>query len=665
MKTLSNKIITSVLIANMLLPNAAVASMHEPTSSDNLEQIVAMSQQQHAGLPTPYADISNPNVLLTTRDISENNGGILIDTRLPKEEWLSDIIVVRQNGHVGDFELAKHKEDMTSLFNNYPGWGAMSDDGVKLRQASLQLGSAIKKSLKDDTDMSADTIKNYNGQIVNAMVSKSPITAKWTGEQIAQMPTKDGNIVNINEDESITLDELRDFTAPEHYEGVARYLREGWLIHELGHSDPHQDAIQDSLVFSTIDGASPYKAMSMGLINQEIHSDAQMLLAVQSAMLKNGESAALIDAYFDTIVRMRESNIAKNNRREINSTSQELPIKADVSTHNITLEDPSIRGSDVALLARANHDTTLGLYAIKSVLDANSEQVKNWDSAMQEAFMEAFTHAVEHSEPIQSIINSDSDLTFFSKMDNAEFTATALDLSKSIAAMLNLNAPSDITLTDPLKNDVDIHVKHGFKEVENRSLFHPRAPVKDVLVFDGEGGPIKTAMITPTSATRTHERLLIPLSNNDVSTEEATRMRNQLKDELRGHGISLMHIATPMESERGDTPSSSLLMITLTSPEKASTSMSIISDWLNDMSASPSPAYEGGHFALNKSTARLFDHTYLASRDYEGVDPDSYAKDVLLQSFNDTMTLFDTPPPHSAPQDAPSVDMAAQHKISR
>ena len=122
MNTISNKIITSALIASMLLPNAAVASMHEPTTPDNLEQVVAISQTLEEGIPTPYADISNPSVLLTTTDIQENNGGVLIDTRMPKEEWLEGVIVVHQDGYVGNIKTDDYKDDIPSLFSNYPGW---------------------------------------------------------------------------------------------------------------------------------------------------------------------------------------------------------------------------------------------------------------------------------------------------------------------------------------------------------------------------------------------------------------------------------------------------------------------------------------------------------------------------------------------------------------
>ncbi len=122
-------------------------------------------------------------------------------------------------------------------------------------------------------------------------------------------------------------------------------------------------------------------------------------------------------------------------------------------------------------------------------------------------------------------------------------------------------------------------------------------------------------------------------------------------------------MSTPMESEHD--PSSSLLLITLRTPEKASVAMTVVSEWLNDMSTSPSPAYEGGHFALNKRTASVFDHTYLATLDYEGIDADSYAKEVLLQSFGDSMTLFDAPSPHEASQNTPELDAALQHKLSR
>lgn len=663
MKTLSNKIITSALIASMLLPNAAVASMHEPTTMDNLDEIVTMAQSHSEGVPTPYADISNPGKKLTTADIEKNNGGVFIDSRLPKNEWLSNVIVVHQNEHIGNLDVTSYKENIPSLFSDYPGWDVMSNDKVTLGKASLQLSSMLKKSLDNDIDMSADTMKNHKSQIVNAMVSKSRITAKWTAEQISQMPTKDGNVVNINEDKSITVNELLNFTSPEHYEGVARYLRAGWLIHEIGHSDPHQDDIHNGLVHSTIDGTSSYQAMSMGLINQEVHSDAQMLLAVQTTMLKNNEPSTLIDAYFDTIVRMRESNIAKYNLDQIKSTSYALPIEVDISTHDITLEDPSMRGADAALLTRPNHDTTLGLYAIKSLLDANPEQAKKWDDAMRDNVMSAFVHALDDSDVVQDIIKSERELTFFSKMNNAEFTATALAISKSMAATLHLNAPSDISLTAPLKNDVEMHLKNGFKEVEGSSLFHPRAPVKNALVFDGGEGPIKTAMITPTSATRKHERLLIPLSNNDATLEEATRVRSALDTKLKENGITAIHMSTPMESEHD--PSSSLLLITLRTPEKASVAMTVVSEWLNDMSTSPSPAYEGGHFALNKRTASVFDHTYLATLDYEGIDADSYAKEVLLQSFGDSMTLFDAPSPHEASQNTPELDAALQHKLSR
>ena len=245
MKTLSNKIITSALIASMLLPNAAVASMHEPTTMDNLDEIVTMAQSHSEGVPTLTLTLAT-QVKLTTADIEKNNGGVFIDTRLPKNEWLSNVIIVHQNEHIGNLDVTRYKENTPSLFSDYPGWDVMSNDKVTLGKAFAAKLYA-KKSLDNDIDMSADTMKNHKSQIVNAMVSKSRITAKWTAEQISQMPTKDGNVVNINEDKSITVNELLNFTSPEHYEGVARYLRAGWLIHEIGHSDPHQDDIHDGL----------------------------------------------------------------------------------------------------------------------------------------------------------------------------------------------------------------------------------------------------------------------------------------------------------------------------------------------------------------------------------------------------------------------------------
>ena len=152
MNTISNKIITSALIASMLLPNAAVASMHEPTTPDNLEQVVAISQTLEEGIPTPYADISNPSVLLTTTDIQENNGGVLVDTRIPKEEWLESVIVVHQDGYVGNIKTDDYKDD-TLLFSNYPGWNDIHHDKATLDRATLELGGMTDHSVHEGKDM--------------------------------------------------------------------------------------------------------------------------------------------------------------------------------------------------------------------------------------------------------------------------------------------------------------------------------------------------------------------------------------------------------------------------------------------------------------------------------------------------------------------------------
>ena len=120
-----------------------------------------------------------------------------------------------------------------------------------------------------------------------------------------------------------------------------------------------------------------------------------------------------------------------------------------------------MRGADAALLTRPNHDTTQGC-AIKSLLDANPEQAK-MDDAMRHCYV--CCTCVRRLDVVQDIIKSERELTFFSKMDNVEFTATALAISKSMAATLHLNAPSDISLT-ALKNDVEMHLKNGFKEAE-------------------------------------------------------------------------------------------------------------------------------------------------------------------------------------------------------
>lgn len=72
----------------MLLPNAAVASMHEPTTMDNLDEIVTMAQSHSEGVPTPYADISNPG-----KRLDAGSGAPLFLINEAKElrnEWLDE-----------------------------------------------------------------------------------------------------------------------------------------------------------------------------------------------------------------------------------------------------------------------------------------------------------------------------------------------------------------------------------------------------------------------------------------------------------------------------------------------------------------------------------------------------------------------------------------------
>ena len=666
MTTLRNKIITSTLIASMLLPNAAVASMHEPTTPDNLDQVVAMSQKKEIGVPTPYADISNPNVLLTTKDINHRNGGIFIDSRLPKEEWLTDLVVVHKNGHVGNVDASAYKADMKALFSNYPGWTSMSDNPVTLERATVELGAMMQKSITDNNDMTSLTLKDHDSQVARAMSSESALFALQIEMQIALMATKDANVININEPLSMMRQELYDFADPAHYEGISRYLRAGWLVHEIGHSHHHQDLLQDELVHAGSRDLSVYLKLSENLTKSETHSDAQMLLAVQTAMLANNESTELRDAYADTILRMRDANIAKISNKVIRSASQELPITVDVENHDIKFKNPDLPGTGGAIIARAKHDSTLGMYAIKALIDANLEHAASWDFSQKEKVMEAFVAAFDNSSVIRAHFDSVDDLILFSKMDDTLFKSTALDIATEMATTLSLNAPTHIRLAQPLDKHIDTYANLGFSETQSQSPHYPRMPVKNSLIFDGGDGAIKTAMIAPESLTRHNDRLLIPLSiNPKVDLHQADVAMELLRNSLRKNGINMSHVLTPDGHERLSESSSGLLSITLHSPDQVSLAMSTVNDWLVNISTSSNPAYKGGHFSLNESTARLFDHTYAATFDYDGIEPDDYAKEVLLQSFNDTMTLFDTPPPHLAPQDAPSVDMAAQHKISR
>ena len=55
---------------------------------------------------------------------------------------------------------------------------------------------------------------------------------------------------------------------------------------------------------------------------KETHSDAQMILAVQSTMLANGEPQETIDAYTDGIIRMREEIAASLNKKSFNRLLQ-------------------------------------------------------------------------------------------------------------------------------------------------------------------------------------------------------------------------------------------------------------------------------------------------------------------------------------------------------
>jgi len=666
MNTISNKIITSALIASMLLPNAAVASMHEPTTPDNLEQVVAISQTLEEGIPTPYADISNPSVLLTTTDIQENNGGVLVDTRIPKEEWLESVIVVHQDGYVGNIKTDDYKDDTPSLFSNYPGWNDIHHDKATLDRATLELGGMTDHSVHEGKDMTNLSLKHTKERISRSLMSTSPLFAHQMTMEIGLMATKNANIVNLNEASNIMEKEILSFVSPQHYESVSRYWRSGWIVHEIGHSHHHQDISQDNLVYAGSTSNNPLQTLSSTKIKMETHSDAQMILAVQSTMLANGEPQETIDAYTDGIIRMREEIAASLNKKIIQSVASELPLKVDTETHKITLSDPNAPGTDGALLSRVKHDTTLGIYAMDALISANAEQAKTWDFAQKGKVMDAFYHALEHSPYIQKELSQRDDLMTFSNMSDTEFANAALDLAKDMASELNINAPSALRSVMPLAVDGVEYLQNGFIEVERQSLYNPRMPVKASLVLNGGDGPIKTAIVTPKSATREHDRLLIPLTNNSENGISSTNEQNQLlSDKLSEHGIAMMHISTHMEGQRRSEASSSVLSITLTKPGQLSVAMDTVGDWLNEIKLSPQPSYEGGFFSLNKSTARLFDHTYLATRKYDGIDADSYAKDVLLQSFGDTMRLFDVPSPHAVSQNTPDLDASLQHKLSR
>ena len=103
---------------------------------------------------------------------------------------------------------------------------------------------------------------------------------------------------------------------------------------------------------------------------------------------------------------------------------------------------------------------------------------------------------------IQKELSQRDDLMTFSNMSDTEFANAALDLAKDMASELNINAPSALRSVMPLAVDGVEYLQNGFIEVERQSLYNPRMPVKASLVLNGGDGPIKTAIVTPKSATR-------------------------------------------------------------------------------------------------------------------------------------------------------------------
>lgn len=635
MKVLRNALLAAAIASPSLSAVAQTNTLSTPTTPQHVQQILTRSTIAEKGVPSPYAEINNPSVTLTTKHILDGNGGVLIDTRLPQDEWGKSVIVVYANDRIGAVPVKeKTAAALQATIAGYPGFQSLYPNASEATRAAEDLAKIAEYSMNRDGDMFAVSVRHADKAYINGL-TEGKLAASVAYMRIQESASGDGHTVDINGQRQDSLKEMYRYLSPDYYQDVAPYWDGAWIIHEMGHTHNEQDRMHNAVL-----ARARYSNVELDEVidakwQSEIHSDLQMMFTALPFMQREGEPRDVAQAFTDGVVRMRERGAFFGNLRHYIDVAGAMKINVDPVTNSVTLDNPHATGATGARMGRLEHASTVPVQAAAALMMANYDTLGAWGPAKQaEVHAALFNAFFSHPEVTRTLADR-TGLTYLETLPAQQQKTIALDVAKDVARRHKLIAPSAIVSTEPLAPKQVEFMKQGFIPVDARAPYSPQTPVPDLLVLSSPTSNVHTAVIRQQGNLEDVSRLMVPLINDPRVDPQAKKWEgNRLIRFADSLAVDMKWMDTP--GEGGGPLAPSVLIFQVDNQADVAMAMGVTEHWL---STQTSPVFTSGRFAKNDDVARLFMNTYGASPLSEH-GPEGYVARVLENAFDNSRALF-------------------------